>query len=178
MDLPTNVLLPGERLLWSGRPRHAALDGHDWYRLVFGLVWVSLVLGFPLLGRGSLLLVSPIFAAFGLAIAWGPVVLRQRTLRRAVYAVTDRRVVVADRVSGRIRASAYLGALPPPVVRAGRNGVGAVAFGSTGGLLGSLTGAANPGAFAARSMRLVGLPDAGYVRDLIAQAQARLWAAG
>ncbi|WP_326944120.1 hypothetical protein OG439_29980 [Amycolatopsis sp. NBC_01307] len=178
MDLPTNVLMPGERLLWSGRPRRVAFDGQDWYRLVFGLVWGFLTLGIPLFGHARFLIVSPIFAAFGLAVAWGPIVIRQRALRRAVYAVTDRRVVVADRVSGRIRASAYLGALPPPVVRAGRAGAGAVTFGSTDGLLGSLTGAANPGAFLARSVRLVGLPDAEYVRDLIAQAQARPWAVG
>ncbi len=173
LDLPMNVLMPGERLLWSGRSQRVAFDGQDWYRLVFGLVWGSLALGIPLFGHGRLLLVSPIFAVFGLAIAWGPIVIRQRALRRAVYAVTDRRVVVADRVSGTTRASAYLGALPPPVVRTGRGGIGTVTFGSTDGLLGAFTGAANPGAFLARSVRLAGLPDAEYVRDLIAQVQAR-----
>ncbi|WP_410623702.1 hypothetical protein [Amycolatopsis sp. cmx-8-4] len=78
MDLPMNVLMPGERLLWSGRPQRVVFDGQDWYRLVFGLVWGSLALGTPLSAHGRLLLVSPIFAAFGLAVAWGPIVIRQR----------------------------------------------------------------------------------------------------
>jgi len=39
MDLPVNVLLPGERLVWSGRPRRN--QGERRGLLAFGLVWAA-----------------------------------------------------------------------------------------------------------------------------------------
>jgi hypothetical protein len=46
-----------------------------------------------------------------------------------INVVTDRRIVLADRFSGRTRTSAYLGTLPPPVVRIRRDGSGTIVFG-------------------------------------------------
>ena len=173
MDLPTNVLLPGEQLLWSGRPQRFALDGTDWYRLAFGVVWVTL--GLVFFAHGRLGFFPVVWAVGGLLIAWVPVALRQRALRRAVYAVTNWRVVVADRVSGATRTSAYLGALPPPVAQAGADGVGAVSFGGSGGFLDAMVSAANT---RSAPIKFVAVPDAERVRDLIAQAQTRPPVAG
>jgi hypothetical protein len=175
VDVPTNVLLPGERLLWSGRPQRIVPTGLDWYRLVFGLVWVSVIAGtgLPFSGRG-ISFIGLVFLAFGIAATWVPVIARLWVMRRAVYAVTDRRVVLADRVSGRTRAAAYLAALPPPVTRPRHDGVGTVAFGQPGGFLSFFGGTPAPKAQSLQSpIELVAVPDAERVRDLIAQAQAR-----
>ena len=83
--------------------------------------------------------------------------------------------MVADRVSGATRTSAYLGALPPPVARAGVDGVGAVSFGGSGGFLDAIVSAGNPRPAA---IKFVAVPDAERVRDLIAQAQTRPPVAG
>ncbi|MDQ7804947.1 PH domain-containing protein [Amycolatopsis sp. A133] len=176
MDVPMKVLLPGEQLLWSGRPQRIAPRGLDWYSLAFGVVWVSVIaasgIGF---GReGRTFYIGAAFAVFGLATAWGPVIGRLWALRRAVYAVTDQRVVVADGVSGRTRASAYLRALPPPVTQPREDGVGTVTFGEAGGLL-SLFGGAQATAGSKSSqvpIVLVAVPEAERVRDLIARGQA------
>ncbi|WP_328442764.1 hypothetical protein [Amycolatopsis sp. NBC_00438] len=104
----------------------------------------------------------------GVAFVWVPVAVRLRARRGAEYVVTDRRIVLADRFSGRTRASVYLGTLPPPVARIRQDGSGTIDFGrfvrapvmpfsSLGSLM--LTG-------------LVAVPEAGRVRDLIARAQA------
>jgi hypothetical protein len=127
VDLPANVLLPGEQLLWPGRPQRFAPG-----RLGF----------FPV-----------VWAVGGLLIAWVPVALRQRALRRA----------------------AYLGALPPPVTRAGADGVGAVSFGGSGGFPDAMISAANTRSAA---VEFVAVPDVERVRDLIAQAQTRPPVAG
>ena len=171
-----NVLLPGERVLWSGRPGRVVPRGLDWYRLAFGLVWISVVVGsaspwpengVPYVGLG--------FAAFGFAVSSGPVIGRLWVMRRVVYAVTDRRVVVVDRVSGRTRASAYLAALAPPVTRTRTrdDGVGTVTFGEPVGFLSSAGHQPSKGQSPQVQIELVAVPDAERVRDVVAQAQSR-----
>lgn len=173
MEVPRNVLQPGEQLLWSGRPQRIAPRGLDWYHLAAGVVWVSLVGASALVfGRASqTYYIGAVFAFGGLAIAWGPVFARLWAMRRTVYAVTDRRVVVADGVSGRTRASAYLGALPPPATRPRLDGVGTVTFGEADGLL-SVFAAQLKQKSPQATIALVAVPDAERVRDLIARGQA------
>ncbi|EOD65087.1 hypothetical protein [Amycolatopsis vancoresmycina] len=124
MEEPIIVLLPGERLLWSGRSRRVVPTGREWFRMALG----SLLVAGPVAAglsdpAGGFPVVAAVFAAFGLAIAWGPVLWRLRTTRRAVYTVTDQRVLVADRVSGRTREE-YLSDLEPPILDPGQDGTG------------------------------------------------------
>ncbi|MEU4246382.1 hypothetical protein AB0F15_03130 [Amycolatopsis sp. NPDC026612] len=126
MAEPIIVLEPGERLLWSGLPQRIALTGLEWFRLVFGSVMVAgfaAAAGLPV-PDGEFPVVTVVLAVIGLAVVGGPVLWRLRTTRRAVYAVTDQRVVVADRVSGRTRRSEYLSDLEPPFVGLGQDGAG------------------------------------------------------
>ncbi|WP_372664135.1 PH domain-containing protein [Amycolatopsis kentuckyensis] len=160
MDLPGNVLQPGERLLWSGRPQRFALEAPDWLRVALGLLWLALAFGVPWLGGAGISIVPLVVGPLGLLVAWGGVAVRLRTRRRSAYAVTDRRIVVADRRSGAVIASERLSRLPAPSAKVGRDGLGDVTFG-TGG-----PKAPNPA-----SPRLLGVPDAERVRDLIAAAQ-------
>ncbi|MET8849423.1 hypothetical protein [Amycolatopsis sp. NPDC004625] len=124
MEEPIVVLLPGERLLWSGRSRRVAPVGREWFRLAVGAILVSgpLAAGLPE-PDGGFPVMAVVVAVFGLVLAWGPVLWRLRSTRRAVYAVTDRRVLVADRVSGRTREE-YLIDLERPVLRPGQDGTG------------------------------------------------------
>jgi hypothetical protein len=164
MDLPANILLPGERLLWSGRPQRAVFKASDGALLAFGLVWAAAGLVLPVLSRGRISPFEATVGALGFLVVVGAVAARQWVLRRVGYALTDRRLVVADRISGRTRASAHLGALRSPVARTGRSGLGSVTFGQVGGLTAV-------GKFSLVSVELLAIPDAEHVRDLIAQAR-------
>ncbi|WP_410567876.1 hypothetical protein [Amycolatopsis sp. cmx-4-61] len=130
MAEPNIVLEPGERVLWSGRPQRIALTGPEWYRLAFGSVLVVVVFaahGVPFV-TGPVPLVDGAVVLCGIAVTWVPVGRRVWVTRRAVYAVTDERIVVADRVTGRTRASEYRSALAPAVVRIGRDGTATLTF--------------------------------------------------
>jgi hypothetical protein len=168
VGVPTNVLLPGERLLWSGRPQRLILARFDWYGFAFGVLWGIATIVIPVARLKPLSLVEWALGVGGVAFVWVPVAVRLRARRGVEYVVTDRRIVLADRFSGRTRASVYLGTLPPPVARIRQDGSGTIDFGrfvrapvmpfsSLGSLM--LTG-------------LVAVPEAGRVRDLIARAQA------
>lgn len=103
MDVPIIVLLPGERLLWSGRPQRIAPTGLEWFRIVFGSVLVAAFAIAVPFADGRISFFGVFVVLFGLAIVCGPVAFRLWTTHRAVYAVTDQRVVVADRISGHTR---------------------------------------------------------------------------
>ncbi|QKV78540.1 hypothetical protein [Amycolatopsis sp. Hca4] len=168
MDEPLIALEPGERLLWSGRPRRVAPTGLEWYRVGFGSVMVSgfaAAIGLPAPAPAVTL------GSLGLAVVWGPVLWRLRTTRREVYAVTDQRVVVADRVSGRTRAYEYLSALEPPVVRRDQDGSGRLTLARRDASV-HLLGHSVPKRRQPAPIELFDVPDVDGVRDLIVQEQA------
>ncbi|MEU0791773.1 hypothetical protein ABZ342_17025 [Amycolatopsis sp. NPDC005961] len=166
--MPSNVLLPGERLLWSGRPQRFTLARFDWLQLVFGLAWLIATIVVPVARHQSLSFLAWGVGVGGVASQWVPVVVRVRGRRGVEYVVTDRRIVLADRFSGRTRASAYLGTLPPPVVRIRRDGSGTIVFGK----FSRAPVVPPPSVGALMVTGLVAVPEAGRVRDLIAWAQA------
>ncbi|GHG48938.1 MULTISPECIES: hypothetical protein [Amycolatopsis] len=130
MAEPNIVLEPGERMLWSGRPQRIALTGPEWCCLAFGAVLVVVVFaahGMPFM-TGPVPLTDVAVVLCGIAVTWVPVGRRLWVTRRAVYVVTGERIVVADRVTGRTRASEYRSALAPAVVRVGRDGTATLTF--------------------------------------------------
>jgi hypothetical protein len=168
VDLPADGLLPGERLLWWGQPQRLTLTLLDWGQFAIGLLWGIATVVIPLARHDPLSLFSWFVGVGGLASFWGAVAARVWARRSVAYLVTDRRIVLADRFSGKTRASAYLGTLPPPVVRIRQDGSGTIVFRSS----------ARFGPVPDRSSvsllmtGLVAVPEAGRVRDLIARAQA------
>src|SRR5437763_716341 len=89
-------LLPGERLLWSGRPQRFSLRGSDIYLLAFGALWVTVTggfLGLSLRVSGPPIVVPILFLVFGASLSWGRVFVAQLALRSTTYLLTDRRVV-------------------------------------------------------------------------------------
>jgi hypothetical protein len=167
VDVPMNVLLPGERLLWSGRPQRLTLGWFDWCQSGFGLLWVIATIVIPVAGHDPLSFFAWAVGVGGLAFVWVPVATRLWARRTVEYVLTDRRIVLADRFSGRTRASAYLAALPPPVARIRQDGSGTVDFGR----FSRVPSAAAPSLVPLMLTGLVAVPEAGRVRDLIARAQ-------
>jgi hypothetical protein len=114
-DELARLLEPGEKVLWSGRPHYPYLRSEAWAAFVFGLmalaaasmallILVALLGGLIVEGDGKLLpglLFVGVPAAFFGHIAsqamktpWSA----PRSLARAFYAVTDRRVIVRGAV--------------------------------------------------------------------------------
>jgi hypothetical protein len=171
VDVPLIVLSPGERLLWSGRPQRIVPTGLEWYRLVFGSILVSVLfaaLGLPF-PDGRVPVMFVVLVTVGFAAVWVPVILRLRATRRAVYAVTDQRVVVADRVSGRIRTWTDL--VPPTVTPIGHDGLGNLTFPVPGGSA-DIFGYAVPVKGAPAPIELFAVPEAEQLRELIVQERA------
>ncbi|ADJ49470.1 hypothetical protein AMES_7645 [Amycolatopsis mediterranei S699] len=167
MDVPTNVLLPGERLLWAGRSQRLTLVWFDWCQFLIGLLWGIATIVVPVARYDPMSFFLWVVGLSGLAFTWGMVGARLRARRSVEYVVTDRRIVLADRFSGRIRASAYLGTLPPPVARIRPDGSGTVDFGR----FSRIAPGPGPSSFGLMVTGLVAVPEAGRVRDLIAWAQ-------
>lgn len=167
MDDPIIVLLPRERLLWSGRPQRIAPTGLEWFRLASGSVVVAAAAA-ALLFPGRISVMGVIAVTVGFAVVAGPVLVRLWTTHRAVYAVTDQRVVVADRVTGRIRTWTDLRL--PTVIPVGRDGLGTLTFpvpGATVDVLGYSVPMRNQPA----PIELVAVPEAEHLRELIVQVQ-------
>jgi len=99
-------LMPGERILWSGRPRQGLLlTGRDIFLVPFSLifcggtiVWEAAVLG--LLNRAGAHSHAPLFFALwgvpfvllGLYLVFGRFITDASIRRRTIYGVTDKRV--------------------------------------------------------------------------------------
>ena len=96
-------LRPGERLLWTGRPRsEVALCLRDLAPILRGFVGIVMsvagyVVAFLDIGRRAvwpLVICSGFFALAGISILAGHLFLFPARRRRTVYAVTDQRVLV------------------------------------------------------------------------------------
>ena len=120
-------LLPGERLLWTGRPVRARVIPGD---LIFpGLLLAALLAALALTpggkvdapgGFGDQVVVEAAALAGLIATAVRALRLKPDELRRTVYQVTDRRVLITT--GSRRTWAAYLDQLAEPVVLPQRDG--------------------------------------------------------
>jgi hypothetical protein len=159
VEEPIIALQPGERLLWSGRPRRVVPVGWEWCRLVIGSILVAVVISV------TGLRVLPVLVWF-VAVS-GPVLVRLWTTHRAVYAVTDQRVVVADRISGRTRK--WMDSTTPAVTSLRGDGVGTLTFHPLFETV-DILGFGLPKQNQPRPIALFAVPDADQVRTLIVRA--------
>jgi hypothetical protein len=175
-------LLPGERVLWEGRPsRHRLFRSTDVLLVPLSLMWCAFAVFWE---SGVLVSGAPIFfvawgvpfVLFGLYIVAGRFVVRAVSSRRTRYVITDFRVVVHAGWSGNRLTTAYLRALPPPVVTERPDGSGSLAFGSFPGAADVFTGGRRQ-AWRAWSSEpsatpiLRDVPDVRRARDFVAWAQ-------
>jgi hypothetical protein len=195
MDLVSVDLLPGERILWEGRPvRYRPLRPSDALILAFGVIWCGMALFWEtsaLTHRAGPPNPPPIGVALwaipvvlvGLYLAVGRFVLRVIVLRRTRYVITDRRLVRVSSLFGTRTKTSYLKSLPPPVITERLDGSGNLAFGA---FLNAWDEFARINGWRGRGDRwrawaiepwdppaLWDIPDVRRVRDLIANAQGR-----
>jgi hypothetical protein len=130
-------LLPGERLLWEGRPvRHQLLRPADLLLIPFTVIWCGFAISGEVLvlasfGPSLFALFGLPFVLIGLYLTVGRFVVRAVVSRRTRYVVTDRRLLVLGLgVSGNRVATRYLHSLPPPVIIEAADGSGSLAFGA------------------------------------------------
>ena len=137
-------LLPGERIVWAGRP----VPGHlftasDVFLVPFSLLWG----GFALFWEAGVLGLGPFggggrsapaffalwgvpFVLMGLYFIIGRFFYKVWRKRRTIYAVTDRRVLLLTTTFGRRVQAAFLNVLPGISTSVSRDGVGTITFGS------------------------------------------------
>lgn len=131
-------LLPGEHILWSGRPDPLRLfNSQDVFLVPFSLVWGGFSMSAALNGFSfsPASLVVLLFALFGQYLIWGRFIAKSWERRRTVYALTDQRVLS---MRGRSSQMLPLGQLPAMTCTPRGNGSGTIVFGSPSGVAGRL----------------------------------------
>ncbi|MEU4715247.1 hypothetical protein AB0F73_16515 [Micromonospora purpureochromogenes] len=179
-------LLPGERLLWEGRPlRHRLFRAPDALLIPVSLLFF----GFAVVWEASVLATRtaegeppPVFFALwgipfvlaGLYLVVGRFVVRAIASRRTRYVLTDLRIVIIGGLSGNRTTSAYLRSLPPPVMAEQPDRSGSLAFGAFPGVLDGFyhrNGLRGWASEPSSNPVLWHIPEVHRVRDLIAGAQ-------
>jgi hypothetical protein len=138
-DALAGDLLPGERILWAGRPHsHVIFQPSDALIVPLSLLWAGFaifwewsVLHTPNAGVSGLFfaLWGVPFVLIGVYLVVGRFVVQWMTKRRTYYAVTDRRALVRTGLTGRVLQLADLRRLPTVTKQVRRNGVGTLVFG-------------------------------------------------
>jgi hypothetical protein len=180
-------LLPGEHLLWTGRPGRVRVTASDVgvvaYLVaalavvaVFGRGWLS----FPLLLRAIAVIVLVGVVVQVAAMLVDLTVVRPRRLRREVYQVTNWRVIVTAGLRVRRTWSAYLDQIGEPQVRRDRDGSENLVLSTGAGALGwrLLGGTFGDGPFSSLGRAEVpvlrSLADAAQAQQVIAAARQRM----
>ncbi len=175
-------LLPGERLLWTGRPaRYPVFDATDVALVPFSLLWCGFAVfwEYGALHGGApafFVLWGVPFILSGLYLVVGRLVVRALRLRSTRYVLTSRRLVESADRPRTWTTETYLRDLPPPVVRTRPSErIGSLAFGTFPGLTDTLAEAGgNWRSLAPQRPVLREIEHPEQVRDLIAAAQANL----
>jgi hypothetical protein len=139
-------LLPGERVLWTGRPNaRPLLSPVDVFLVPFSLMWGGFAIFWELAvltntrGASAFLALWGIpFVVIGQYMIWGRFIVRRRQQRLTTYALTDRRaLVVTQSAFGNERLqAAFLNQVPAVNLRRRRDGSGSIEFGSVSGFFG------------------------------------------
>lgn len=180
-------LLPAERMLWEGRSlRHRLFRRPDALLVPFSILWC----GFAVFWEASALLEGPNgepapifirlwgvpFVLVGLYLVFGRFVVRAIVTRRTRYVLTDRRLLVIGGLSGTRTTTAYLNALPPPVItEKPDDNSGSLAFGEFPGISDTFRTRNGLRAWASEPSAtpvLWDIPEVRRVRDLVAAGQA------
>jgi hypothetical protein len=173
-------LAPGERLIWTGRPRGGIqFQASDAYRIPLSLMFVGVslfweVLAFAWGGDVIFALTGVPFLLFGLYMNFGRFPLDARRRNRTYYALTDRRVIIVSGLVSQEVQSLSLRNLPNLVLDAKPDGSGTITFGDKNPLT------AMYGSFYGKVFLGPGVPafemieNARQVYDLILTAQMEL----
>jgi hypothetical protein len=134
-------LLPGERILWQGKPdvRGYSLRG-SWFMIPFSIMWG----GFAIFWEVSVIASGgPLFFALwgvpfvviGLYMIVGRLFVARHEARNTTYAITDHRVLIVGGAFRRTLVALDLVNLPGAELSEGGGGSGSIAFGTTSGFM-------------------------------------------
>ena len=168
-------LLPGERVLWEGRPdRRAFMFSGSLLLIPFTVLWCAFAIFWEVgvIAGGApprFVLWGVPFVLVGLYMVAGRFFVAAREANRTWYAVTDRRVMI-ERGAFRSRYTELdLVSLPAPELDEGARAIGTITFGPTYPGL-RMVGPSWPGV--RMGPALVAIEDAGRVFRTIADARA------
>lgn len=127
-----SMLLPGEMVLWHGKPGPGKLNSYGLVPVVFSIFW----LGFSLFWEAMAIMSGVIpmilfgipFVLIGLSITFGGPIKNARLKGRIAYAVTDQRLLVQEGNEIRVFTPEML---PPMQIRMNKNGTGSIYFAET-----------------------------------------------
>lgn len=128
-------LLPGERLLWTGRPRKGlVLRSSDIFMIPFSLLWA----GFAFFWEGSVFATDgPVFfrlwgipfMLIGLYITVGRFIVDAWRRSRTVYGITPERIVILSGLRSRRASSLHIRTLSDISLSERRDGSGSIQLG-------------------------------------------------
>ncbi|WP_269515414.1 hypothetical protein [Brevundimonas subvibrioides] len=175
----TGRLLPGEHIVWSGRPATGLLfTPRDAFLVPFSLLWCGFVIfwiiGVLASGGGPFALVGVAFLAFGLFFSAGRFALDATLRGNTTYALTDRRILISRTGPFSSFKALTLDRLPEAEISERSDGRGTVRFGQQQSLMGFgqpglsiWTPALDP------TPQFLAIADARKVFDLVQQAVGR-----
>ena len=172
------ALMPGERVLWTGRPKQGwLLSGRDAFLIPFSVMWGGFAIFWNagvwgITGTGS---AAPLFfklwglpfLVIGVYFVVGRFIHDAAVRRDIAYAVTDKRVLVRRGAnSGRIR-SLDIAHLPRLELEEHRDGTGTIEFENESPAFGGRNGFAYWAPALSKTMRLVHIDEPRRVYELI-----------
>ncbi|HJP88218.1 MAG TPA: PH domain-containing protein [Candidatus Limnocylindrales bacterium] len=132
-------LLPGERVLWEGRPDVWGFSMRGaWYAIPFSLLWGGFAIFWEI---GVLTSNAPFFFSIwgipfvllGLYMIFGRIWVARREARNTRYAITDRRVLIRSGAFRPTLVSLELDTLPGTELSERGDGSGSITFGTYSG---------------------------------------------
>lgn len=171
-------LIPGERLLWAGRPKQGLLlRSEDIFIIPFSIIWsfipVSVMMSRITTGEGQIGILNVLFLGFGLYLLMGrfPVDIWLRS--RTYYGLTNERAIIVNGLNSSKVRSVDLETLSEINLTERSSGKGTIELGKTKyGFFGLLSTRAVPwpgtGQYMTPAFEII--TDARRVYDLIIQA--------
>lgn len=135
-------LLPGERVLWSGRPKSGLrMEGRDFVNLPFGIVFTGFALfwttmAFSLTRSANtptpFRIFFPLFGVpfmlAGLWVMFGSIIARSIHSKKTAYAITERRIITVIEGGNRTVTSIDLERILSTTLTEGKDGIGSISY--------------------------------------------------
>lgn len=173
----TKQLGAGERLLWTGTPRHGMLfRGTDVFLVPMSLLWAGFVVFWTLSvmrsgARMFFVLWGIPFVLMGVNLVFGRFIVDKALRERTAYGLTDRRVIILSGLFARSVKSLQLRTLSDVTLDERTDGRGTITFGPTHPMARWFWGAAWPGVSGYQSPAFEAIPSAREVYGRIRNAQ-------
>jgi hypothetical protein len=170
-------LLPGERILWAGRPRAGLmLTGRDLFLIPFSIAWCAFAVFWTVIAASAPMpefaLLGVAFVGIGLLFMIGRFFVDAWIRKGIHYAVTDRRVLILKTALGTELVTLSLDRLPPARFIQRRDGTGTIRFeASSGWAFGGAAGFSIWLPAVDSTPQLVAIADANKVFDLLQRPQ-------